>query len=167
MFHHLDPELEPAVAKAVELLRQASERKSTRGVEDDEAIEATADEVRALCEVTGNLLSQMLVSSGDWPEERFIDGLIPISIDTAKASSVELAGGAIVAQGDDWFIEPVLARFVVTDGTVSEFELLFGHGQREPATFDPERETFELEFPSDQADAWRFSFSAQEEPLTS
>jgi hypothetical protein len=109
----------------------------------------------------------MLVSSGDWPEERFIDGLIPISIDTAKADSVELAGGAIVAQGDEWFIEPVLARFVVTEGAVSEFALLFGHGQHEPASFDPERQTFELEFPSDEAeDAWRFSFSAQEEPLS-
>lgn len=160
MFHHLDPELEPAVAKAVELLRRASERTSK------DAVEATADEVRALCEVTGNLLSQMLISSGDWPEERYIDGLIPISIDTAKADSVELAGGAIVAHGDDWFVEPVLARFVVSDGSVSEFALMFGHGQREPTTFDPECETFELEFPSDDdEDAWRFSFSAQEEPL--
>lgn len=161
MFHHLDPELEPAVAKAVGLLRQASER-----IHKDD-VEATADEVRALCEVTGNLLSQMLVSSGDWPEERYIDGLIPISIDTAKADSVELAGGAIVAEGEDWFVEPVLARFTVLDGSVSEFSLLFGHGQHEPTTFDPDRDTFELEFPSDEADdAWRFSFSAQEEPLT-
>jgi hypothetical protein len=160
MFHHLDPELEPAVANAVELLRKASQRISS----DD--IEATADEVRALCEVTANLLSQMLVSSGDWPEERYVDGLIPISIDTAKAGSVELAGGAIVAQGDDWFVEPVLARFVVSDGSVSEFALFFGHGEREPVVFDPACETFELEFPSDEADdAWRFSFTAQEEPL--
>jgi hypothetical protein len=158
MFHHLDPELEPAVANAVALLREASQREST------EDVEATADEVRALCEVTANLLSQMLVSSGDWPEERYIDGLIPISIDTEKPDSVELAGGAIVAQGEAWFIEPVLARFVAAEGTVSEFALLFGHGERESIAFDPESESFELEFPSDEAeDAWRFSFSAQEE----
>jgi hypothetical protein len=157
MFHHLDPELEPAVANAVALLRQASQREST------EDVEATADEVRALCEVTANLLSQMLVSSGDWPEERFIDGLIPISIDTEKPDSVELAGGAIVAEGEAWFIEPVLARFVASDGSVSEFALLFGHGERESIAFDPDAESFELEFPSDEAeDAWRFSFSAQE-----
>jgi len=159
MFHHLDPELEPAVATAVASLRQASERMST------EEVEATADEVRALCEVTANLLSQMLVSSGDWPEERFIDGLIPISIDIDKPDTVELAGGAIVAQGDDWLLEPVLARFVVTDGSVSEFALLFGHGQREPIAFDPESESYELEFPGDETEeAWRYSFSAQEEP---
>lgn len=158
MFHHLDPELEPAVANAVALLRQASQREST------EDVEATADEVRALCEVTANLLSQMLVSSGDWPEERYIDGLIPISIDTEKPDSVELAGGAIVAHGEAWFIEPVLARFVASDGSVSEFALLFGHGERESVAFDPDAESFELEFPSDEAeDAWRFSFSAQEE----
>jgi hypothetical protein len=164
MFHHLDPELEPAVAKAVELLRQANQ--NTSASDSTEDIEATADEVRALCEVTANLLSQMLVSSGDWPEARYIDGLIPISIDTEKVEGVELAGGAIVAEEDAWFVEPVLARFVVSDGTISAFALMFGHGQREPATFDPECETFELEFPSDETeDAWRFSFSAQEEPL--
>jgi hypothetical protein len=163
MFHHLDPALEPAVAKAVDLLRHASLSKTTHDVD---TIEATADEVRSLCEVTANLLSQMLVSSGDWPEERYIDGLIPISIDTAKPDSVELAGGAIVAEGDDWFVEPVLARFVVAGETVCEFALLFGHSQREPLAFDPDCETFELEFPSeDDTEAWRFSFSAQEEPL--
>jgi|GEM_PF-3928815 len=161
MFHHLDPELEPAVANAVALLRQASQRMSA---EDHGDIEATADEVRALCEVTANLLSQMLVSSGDWPEERYIDGLIPISIDTEKPDGVELAGGAIVAQGEEWVVEPVLARFVVSDGAVNEFALLFGHGQREPVAFDPENQSFELEFPSDESDdAWRFSFNAQEE----
>ncbi|HTU56983.1 MAG TPA: hypothetical protein VMF89_01095, partial [Polyangiales bacterium] len=77
---------------------------------------------------------------------------------------VELAGGAIVTEGEVWQVEPVLARFVVSDGVVSEFALLFGHGQREPAAFDPDSQSFELEFPSDESeDAWRFSFSAQEE----
>lgn len=160
MFHHLDPELEPALANAVALLRQANQRTST------EEVEATADEVRALCEVTANLLSQMLVSSGDWPEERFIDGLIPISIDLDKPDSVELAGGAIIAQGERWLLEPVLARFVIADRTVSEFALLFGHGQHTAKAFDPDSDTFELEFPNQESeDAWRFSFSAQEEPL--
>lgn len=160
MFDHLDPELEPAVANAVALLRKSSQHMST------EDVEATADEVRALCEVTANLLSQMLVSSGDWPEERYIDGLIPISIDIEKPDSVELAAGAIVAQDEDWFVEPVLARFVVSDAVISEFALLFGHAQREPTAFDPDNQSFDLEFPNTESnDAWRFSFSAQEEPL--
>jgi hypothetical protein len=159
MFDHLDPELESAVANAVALLRQAGQRTST------EDIEATADEVRALCEVTANLLSQMLVSSGDWPEERYIDGLIPISIDTEKPDSVELAGGAIIAEDEQWLVEPVLARFVVTDGTVNEFALLFGHSEKDPSPFDPTHQTFELEFPSHATEeAWRFSFSAKEDP---
>ena len=158
MFHHLDPELEPAVAHAVAKLRDASQRTNA------DEVDATADEVRTLCEVTANLLSQMLVSSGDWPEERYVDGLIPISIDIETPESVELAGGAIVAQDELWFVEPVLARFVVSDGTVSEFELLFGHGEHEAVAFDPNAESFELEFPSTEADdAWRFSFSAREE----
>jgi len=162
MFDHLDPALEPAVAKAVAHLRQAAHHAKAQEHGD----EATAEEVRELCEVTGNLLSQMLVSNGDWPEERYIDGLIPLSVDTTEADTVELAGGAIVAQAEEWFVEPMLARFVVSDGNVSEFALLFGHAGREPEAFDPERETFALEFPSDEDDdAWRFSFSALEEPL--
>ena len=109
----------------------------------------------------------MLVSSGDWPEERFVDGLIPISVDASEADSVELAGGAIISEDNAWMLEPLLARFVVTDGSVSQFALLFGHGQRDPAVFDPECETFELEFPSDEDESsWRYSFSAKEEPLT-
>jgi hypothetical protein len=163
MFHHLDPELEPAVAKAVQELRRASLVAQAQ----EHGTEATADEVRALCEVTASLLSQMLVSNGDWPEDRYIDGIIPLSVDTSEEESVELAGGAIVAQGDDWFVEPLLARYVVQDDLVSEIALLFGNALREPPAFDPECETFELEFPSeDNAEAWRFSFSAQEEPLT-
>jgi hypothetical protein len=161
MFHHLDPALEPAVAKAVAHLRQAAHHAKSQEHGD----EATAEEVRELCEVTGNLLSQMLVSNGDWPEDRFVDGLIPLSVDTTQDDAVELAGGAIVAQAEEWFVEPLLARFVVHDGMVSEFALLFGHAGREPEAFDPEQETFALEFPSDDDEAWRFSFSAHEEPL--
>jgi hypothetical protein len=162
MFQHLHPELEPSVAKAVEQLRQAS----LVAQAEERGTEATAEEVRTLCEVTATLLSQMLVSNGDWPEDRYIDGIIPLSVSTAEEQCVELAGGAIVAQGDDWFVEPLLARYVVDEGMVSELVLLFGNALREPPVFDPECETFELEFPSqDEPDAWRFSFSAQEEPL--
>lgn len=171
MFHHLDPQLEPAVAKAVEQLRLASNRsRVATGTNDELAIEATAEEVRALCEVTSSLLSQMLVSSGDWPDERFVDGLIPISVDTSAPNGVELAGGAIVSESesDSWKLEPLLARFFVSDGSVNQFVLLFGHGQKDPADFDPNSEHIELEFPEDEDEgSWRYSFSATEEPLGS
>ena len=172
MFHHLDPQLEPAVARAVEQLRNAANRSrvidaDAAAISDELGVEATADEVRALCEVTSNLIAQMLVGSGDWPAERYVDGLIPISVDTSEEDSVELAGGAIVSEGEQWLLEPLLARFVVTDGAVSQFVLLFGHGQRDATSFDPESDTFELEFPNDEDEAaWRYSFSAKEEPLT-
>lgn len=145
-----DPALEARVVAAVRALLHCTP--------DDEGA-AT----HQLCEAASGLLHAFLQLADDWPDDRHIDGLMPLSLDVADAA-VELTAAAIVEQGEGWVLQPLLASFAVdpADDALSALSLLFAYADREPAPFDPARQDFALPLPAD-AHGFRYRLSTEPE----
>jgi len=129
-----EPELEARVVLAVRALLNTTDDDGTA--------------THGLCEAAQGLLESLLQIADDWPEDRFVDGLLPLSIEKG-ADSVELAAAAIVEHGERWLLEPLIARFVLEDEALGEVSLCFAYAEREPPPYDPESGDFTLELPSD------------------
>ena len=140
-----DPELEARVAAAVSTLLSTPD--------DDGAA------THALCEAANGLLQALLQIADDWPEDSFVDGLMPLSI-LKDNGAVELAAAAVVEQDERWLLEPLLARFALDGDALSELSLLFAYAEREPPPYDPERQDFTLELPSD-ANGYRYRLTTE------
>jgi hypothetical protein len=129
--------------------------------------EAPAEEERAmhqLCEATSALLEAFLQLSDDWPAERFIDGLAPLSVQGGD-DQLELVAAAIVAGTDPdetWVIEPLIAHFVLDGDALADVTLLFAYRDQEPPVFDPEQPELSLELPKD-ADGFLYQLSTAPE----
>jgi hypothetical protein len=148
-----DPELEAHVVAAVRSVLAAPE--------DDDAA------THQLCEATSALLEAFLQMSDEWPDARFIDGLMPLSLKGADGQ-LELAAAAIVTnteQDEGWVLEPLLAQFSLEGDSLADVSLLFAYAGREPPPFDPDQADFTLELPAD-ADGflYRLDTATQTEP---
>jgi hypothetical protein len=145
-----DPELEARVVAAVRTVLATPN--------DDGAA------THQLCEAASALLEAFLQLSDDWPESRFIDGLMPLSLQGAD-SQLELAAAAIVTdaeQEDAWVVEPLLAHFSLEGESLADVSLLFAYANREPPRFDPEQTDFTLELPVDP-DGFLYRLSTAEQ----
>ena len=128
---------------------------------------APADEDAAmhqLCEATSALLEAFLQLSDDWPPERFIDGLAPLSVQGAD-DQLELVAAAIVAgteQDASWVIQPLIAHIVLEGDELGDVTLLFAYRDQEPPVFDPEQPELSLELPKD-ADGFLYQLTTAPE----
>lgn len=128
--------------------------------------EITDDSVRHLCETTALVLQAFLRQEASWPSARFVDGLMPISIDASAERGLEMAAATIVAHGngngdgESWVVEPLLVRFAVGGAQVLDFAILFADTGREPKPFSEAFNYAELHFPIEE-DSWQFRFGVE------
>lgn len=148
-----DPELEARVVSAVRTVLATP-------LDNHDHDSAT----HRLCEVTSALLEAFLRLSDDWAASRFIDGLMPLSLQGAD-DQLELAAAAIVTdaeQDEGWVVEPLLAHFSLQGDALADVSLLFAYANREPPRFDPEQTELALELPAD-ADGFLYRLSTATE----
>lgn len=148
-----DPELEARVVAAVRTALTAPPAPT-----DEEAA------MHKLCESTSALLEAFLQLSDDWPSERFIDGLAPLSVQGAD-DQLELVAAAIVTgtgEDDSWVIQPLIAHFVLDGDALADVSLLFAYRDQEPPVFDPEQPELSLPLPKD-ADGFLYQLSTAPE----
>lgn len=144
-----DPALEAHVAGAVRALLSTPD--------DDGA------GTHRLCEATGALLETFLQLADDWPEQAYIDGLMPLSLELGEGA-LQLSAAAVVEQDEGWVLQPLLASFALADDApdaLAGLSLLFAYADREPPAFDPDAEAFELPLPEDAAG---FRYRLESEP---
>lgn len=122
---------------------------------------ASVDEaVRDVCDATALYLQYLLQACDEWPQDRFVDGIMPVSIAADDEQALELAGGAVISNGTQWLVEPVLARFAIADDILGDFALLLANANCEPPEYGPELNFDELEFPENE-DGWRYQFGIE------
>lgn len=141
-----DPELEARVVAAV--------RTALSSPRDEDAA------THQLCEATNALLDAFLKLSDDWPDDRFIDGLVPLEVQGGEGQ-LELAAAAIVTDPQEeerWVVQPLIAHFVIEADALADVSLLFAYADREPLLFDAAAPELSLEFPAD-ADGFLYRLS--------